>query len=744
MKTIHITLLAALVFSCLQMVYAGPPEPQIGMRWVLNEAYSDEFNGATLDKTKWRDTFDGWKGRSPAKFDPTTVSLQNGNMQIKNKKLAQPDGDYTIGGGAVQSLGETASFGYYECRFKASRISMSTTFWMSNGKVDVNGITKKSGGIDCPKDRFSQELDICESVGGTGNFSSKFRTQQNFNTHYRYIDCNGSPEKFYSAGNNAVEGNGQVADASIDGESWQDFHTYACYWKNANVVDFYTDNRFAGTVNISTDVVDSPFPRPMRINMVTETYNWAQPYPTDAQLNDNNINTSYYDWIRSYKLVPVDQDLGTAAAPFVAIYQENVAFSNFNSAQTSSKNYSFELNYQANSNRDLHIILKDKNGTVVSDSKFVAYAGYGKKLYTVSLPTALANGNYTVQVELRPVNGDASSIVYTATKALTIGGGVSVPVSIDFENPSTTLFTSTSFTFNVNYTVDAARDVVLVLTSPTGTWLGAKTQTVQAGTSSIPLTIALTTAPPAGTNYKVSAIVRNVGGDWTTNMATKDVLVNLITEAPCTSQFVQNGCFENGGFEYWSQWGAGTRSVITGANVSEGNFSLKLEGIGAAEQVVNGLQPNTTYVLTVDAKIEGTQFVTLGVKTFGGLQEEYKRITNTSFEEQTIEFTTGATATSAVVYFYSPAESGIGYADNFSLQKTLVTGGLVGDKELFSVYPNPTENTVHLSQQVNWELYTPTGQLIAIGNNQDLYLEEETAGVYYLKANGSIFRIVKQ
>ena len=738
------SVLALLTMVCSQFVLADPPEPKVGMRWVLNAEYSDEFNGASLDKTKWRDSFNGWGGRAPAKFDPTTVSLQNGNMQIKNKKLAQPDGQYTIGGGAVQSLNETASFGYYECSFKASRISMSTTFWMSSSKFPVNEITKKSGGVDCPNDRFSQELDICESVGGTGNFSSKFRTQQNFNTHYRYVDCNSSPEKFYSAGNNAIEGNGQQADASIVGESWQDYHTYACYWKDANVVDFYTDNRYAGTVNVSTDVVNSPFPKSMRINMVTETYTWAQPYPTDAQLGDNNINTSYYDWIRSYKLVPVDQDLGLAAAPFVNIYQEKVAFINFNASQNSSKNYSFELSYQANSNRDIHIILKDKNGVVVSDTKYLAYAGYGKKAYAVSLPNALANGNYTVLVELRPVNGDAASTVNSATKTVAIGGGTTPVVAVDFENPSITIFTATTFTFDVNYTVDAARDVVLVLTSPTGTWLGAKTQTVQAGTATIPMTITLANAPAAGTNYKVSAIVRNVGGDWTTNLATKDLLVNIITQANCTSQMVKNGCFENGGFDNWSEWGAGTRSVVTGANVPSGNFALKVVGIGAAEQTIDGLQPNTTYALSVDAKIEGTQFITIGIKTFGGVQEEIKRITNTSFEKHSIEFTTGATATTAVVYFYSSAANGIGYADNFSVQKVLITGGLAVGNQLFSVYPNPTSNAVHLSQQVNWELFSPSGQLITAGNVQDVNLEEETAGVYYLKANGTVFRIVKQ
>lgn len=293
-----------LLFIATTYNYAQPPAPATGYRWVLWDQYSDEFDGNSLDRSKWRDYFQGWNGRAPAKFDPSTISVRNGDLQIRNKKLEVPEGQYTMAGGAVQSIEKTAHFGYYECKFKASRIAMSTTFWMSNPKKPILGPTNLTG--DCANDKWSQELDICESIGGVFNGGSKFRTQMNFNTHYRYIDCSGAPEVFYSAGNNAVEGNGQDADADLIGsESWEDYHTYGCYWKDNKTFDFYVDDKFAGTVIGRTDVVDEPFTEPMGINMVTETYNWATPYPNDDQLADNAINTSYYDWIRSYRLLPI-------------------------------------------------------------------------------------------------------------------------------------------------------------------------------------------------------------------------------------------------------------------------------------------------------------------------------------------------------------------------------------------------------------------------------------------------------
>jgi hypothetical protein len=40
----------------------------------------------------------------------------------------------------------------------------------------------------------------------------------------------------------------------------------------------------------------------MYMHLVTETYNWETP-PTVEELNNDEINTTYYDWVRSYKLV---------------------------------------------------------------------------------------------------------------------------------------------------------------------------------------------------------------------------------------------------------------------------------------------------------------------------------------------------------------------------------------------------------------------------------------------------------
>lgn len=394
-----------------------PPEPEIGKRWVLNLQYSDEFNGQALDSRKWRNSYVGWEGRTPGYFSPDAVSVNKGMLQIRNGVLdstvkEHTKAKYSIKGGAVQSLEKTAHFGYYEARFKASRIPMSTTFWMSNGKVPVDFATKISDG-NCAKDEFSQELDIAESIGGNIGIGDKFKKNMNFNTHYRYIDCAGGKEKFYSAGNNAIEGNGQLVNATLSSESWEDFHTYGAYWKNPNEVAFYSDDRFIGDVQVRTDVVDTPFPRPMGINMVTETYDWAKPYPTNEQLVNNDINTSYYDWVRSYTLVDIGETVQNTEnfnGQGSQIYTEEIRF--FEAPQIANEKVTLPYVYKANTNNQITFSMMDETGAVIFETSITVLAGYGKDIKTLNVE-GMNSENHTFKAALTSLDGKT---IYATTK----------------------------------------------------------------------------------------------------------------------------------------------------------------------------------------------------------------------------------------------------------------------------------------------------------------------------------------
>jgi len=85
------------------------------------------------------------------------------------------------------------------------------------------------------------------------------------------------------------------------------FHTYAVWWGDAKTVKYYLNNVHVVMVSPSTKLSQKPFSRPMQINIVTETYDWETP-PTPEELADNTINTSYYDWVRAYRLVKIGEE----------------------------------------------------------------------------------------------------------------------------------------------------------------------------------------------------------------------------------------------------------------------------------------------------------------------------------------------------------------------------------------------------------------------------------------------------
>ncbi|MEM6772676.1 MAG: family 16 glycosylhydrolase, partial [Bacteroidota bacterium] len=286
-----ILLIGGLVFSAFTGVQAqSAPEPPEGTRWIVNNDFTDEFNGTQLDQEKWFNYHPRWVGRQPAIFLPRQVSVDNGMLQIRNTRLEQDTvvtffdgstGTYSIGGGAVVSQKIEAYHGYYEVRMRASDISMSSTFWMSNPRTQG----------DCPN--YSLELDIVEAIGGAKNFPS-FATSMKSNTHYFQTACDGGRQDFASGG-----------EGPIGGDASEAFHRYGCWWQDENNMIFYLDGEESHRISANTGASPRPFDRPMHINMVTETYNWEQP-PTDEELADDNRNATFYDYIHAYTMLDVD------------------------------------------------------------------------------------------------------------------------------------------------------------------------------------------------------------------------------------------------------------------------------------------------------------------------------------------------------------------------------------------------------------------------------------------------------
>ncbi|MBB3209309.1 beta-glucanase (GH16 family) [Rhodopirellula rubra] len=276
------------------------PAPPEGFQWAVNPTFTDEFEGDSLDQRKWYDKSPYWQnGRPPATFKADTVSVREGFLRIRNRRLIPSEGNdgkpgdkYTLAGGAVASKSDQAWYGYYETRMKASRTPMSSTFWLKNLPQSVRYIKEDGSMVN---ESHRQELDIIETIGAptkTPSWNREFHA----NTHYQVNVSRRSDPPNVSVG--------APRDERAKIENTADFfYTYGVWWIDPNTMRFYYDGKYLFTVKPATDYNPLPFARPMYMHLVTETYDWEPGQPTDEMLNDENQSSTLYDWVRSYILV---------------------------------------------------------------------------------------------------------------------------------------------------------------------------------------------------------------------------------------------------------------------------------------------------------------------------------------------------------------------------------------------------------------------------------------------------------
>lgn len=173
-------------------------------------AWSDEFDGAKLDESKWDYRTDSkmWSTQKPE-----NISVADGKLRIALKKEEAGGKQYT-GGGVISK--KTFKYGYYEAKFKTPPgAGWHSSFWMQ--KHDGSGGTN-------PK-AAAQELDVIEN-------DSVKPTSYGVNVH----QWNPKPHK--SMGGKGIK----TPDLSAD------FHVYGCEF-TAETVKFYFDGKLVQTVD---------------------------------------------------------------------------------------------------------------------------------------------------------------------------------------------------------------------------------------------------------------------------------------------------------------------------------------------------------------------------------------------------------------------------------------------------------------------------------------------------------------
>jgi Secretion system C-terminal sorting domain/Glycosyl hydrolases family 16 len=273
-----IVLTSSLLFSFI--LNAQTPQAPAGMKWVAVPELTDEFNGASLDATKWDDYHPNWAGRAPSAFKKGNAFVKNGKLCLRSgvkrnpSTVGNPLSDIWVDAAACVSKNKTAKPGYYyEAYMKASDLSMTSSFWFRVGN-------------------FS-EIDVIEHIGHP-SVASRERDlpyQYDANTHIYGTRSGASKAAKFKMSTRGRDG----------------YHIYGFWWKDPNTLWFYHNG-----VKVMEIKPNTSFDENLKMVFDTEVFPFATAgvanigLPTVASLNDNTKNTTYIDYVRTYKLVNND------------------------------------------------------------------------------------------------------------------------------------------------------------------------------------------------------------------------------------------------------------------------------------------------------------------------------------------------------------------------------------------------------------------------------------------------------
>jgi len=242
------------------------------------------------------------------------------------------------------------------------------------------------------------------------------------------------------------------------------------------------------------------------------------------------------------------------------------------------------------------------------------------------------------------------SNVYAGNYAAAIGNGSAVRQTVTGLTPNTTYVLSTRVKL-----AGSGSNASVVLGAQDYAAAGIKVSKSTNATAYSKVTLMFTTGPAA-------------------TSATVFVYQSGATAAFCDDvSLVGPNLLVNPGFETGNTtgWAASYGSYSVGSTAPQSGTCCATVGWGGAvRQTVNGLSPNTTYVLNGWLKKAATagQPLVLGVQGYGGANVSLST-SSTTYENLSLTFTTGSASTSATVFVYQTGTTGTnpGSCDDLSL-----------------------------------------------------------------------------
>ncbi|MEM6886440.1 MAG: family 16 glycosylhydrolase [Verrucomicrobiota bacterium] len=250
------------------------PEAPEGKQWLPVPELTDDFD--RWDDTKWKKWI--WDYDVPMKIVPENSGVKDGNLWIK--ATLDEGAERWFRSSRVASHAQIKFPMYIECRMKNAHISAYTTFWLNNGNAQNR-----------------DEIDVCEN-NSKPSMSGKEQEDRPYTMYSQYfIVVDGDEDR-----NKGNFDNRKLSDDNpAKGVKWnEDYQVFGAWWIDEHTVQFYINGEPTGRVTSKRK-----FTRKQNViwDLWSGDVHWVGGLPPKSDLLNDDINTMYVDWVRTYRLV---------------------------------------------------------------------------------------------------------------------------------------------------------------------------------------------------------------------------------------------------------------------------------------------------------------------------------------------------------------------------------------------------------------------------------------------------------
>lgn len=231
--------------------------------WILNEAISDEFEGAEIDTTKWfvegqQGQYYIWKGRPPSQFAPHNVIVEDGKLKLRTQwepdfkfareNYADGENNDTYGMFEGKPLPVTTAGvvgkkrflnGYMEVKSKVGNAAITGAFWAIG---------------------YEQELDVYELMGNP-KLDGNIKADSYLATAHDWSPPAVRPTKVF----NHVE--------KLPFRTADDFHVYGAEW-GIDFLKLFIDGKLIRHFTQKEMGTDWVLNNPMEVWLDSEIFKW--------------------------------------------------------------------------------------------------------------------------------------------------------------------------------------------------------------------------------------------------------------------------------------------------------------------------------------------------------------------------------------------------------------------------------------------------------------------------------------